>query len=63
MKKIMTKIRENNKKPMIKSVISFKPYPDLDELEKTTAQIEDPENGPEIIKLRGQDISTSWEKV
>lgn len=59
----MAKIRESNKKPMIETLLSFKPYPELTEIEKTIAQIEDPENGPEIIKLCGQDISSSWQKI
>lgn len=59
----MAKIRENSKKPMVETLLSFRPYPELNDLEKTVAQIEDPENGPEIIKLCGQDISTAWEKI
>lgn len=59
----MAKIRENTKKPVIETLVSFKPYPEIPDLEKSIAQIEEPENGPEIIKLCGKDISAAWQKI
>lgn len=59
----MAKIRENHRKPTIETLVSFKPYPEMSDLEKTIAQIEEPENGQEIIRLRGEDISASWQKI